>query len=361
MTGIKRVRRVALVDKEEQPVRSVPAAVEAMARLKVHRSDNTLGILARTPKFSAYTTKYLDFIRAGEGMKKPRSIKREESSLEQWSKLIGELPLDKIRRIHINQFIEDRRNAGKHHRTINQDVITLRCVLRHAVDEGWLKAAALPTAGLKPLRVVAERRPDFSPADLEKLCQAAADAQNGTQFVEYIRTLAYCGGREQETLALKWSDVDFKRNLLTIGSNPDTTKSSKTREVNMNRKLRQHLLEMKRRHRNTSDYLFPSPLRGEKDEPIKKFRASLHVVRKAAGMDHVGFHTLRHFFCSYCVMSGVPFATIASWVGHADGGFLVSRLYSHLAADHKRQQAQLVNFGEPTVMRRPMFVRKAGV
>ena len=49
------------------------------------------------------------------------------------------------------------------------------------------------------------------------------------------------------------------------------------------------------------------------------------MARKAAGLDWVGFHDLRHYFCSVCVMAGIDFMTIAAWLGHKDGGILVGK------------------------------------
>ena len=68
------------------------------------------------------------------------------------------------------------------------------------------------------------------------------------------------------------------------------------------------------------------------------------AVRKA-GLPRIGFHDLRHYFISYCVMSGIDYMTIAKWVGHRDGGILIGRVYGHLADDHAKAQAMRVNFG----------------
>jgi hypothetical protein len=48
-------------------------------------------------------------------------------------------------------------------------------------------------------------------------------------------------------------------------------------------------------------------------------------------------------------MSGLDFMTIASWVGHRDGGILIGKVYGHLADSHKKQAALKVNFG-PVVL-----------
>ncbi len=45
------------------------------------------------------------------------------------------------------------------------------------------------------------------------------------------------------------------------------------------------------------------------------FRNSLRLVRAKAGLPWFGFHDLRHYFASMCVMNGLDFMTIAAWLG----------------------------------------------
>src|SRR5579863_331728 len=51
VTGIKKTRRVALVDKDGVAVETVAKAVEELKRLQTHRADNTLRTVERTKKF----------------------------------------------------------------------------------------------------------------------------------------------------------------------------------------------------------------------------------------------------------------------------------------------------------------------
>jgi integrase len=90
--------------------------------------------------------------------------------------------------------------------------------------------------------------------------------------------------------------------------------------------------------------LFPSPQRGNKDIHTKTFRESLKLTRTHAKLPHIAFHDLRHQFISYCVMAGVDFMTIASWVGHQDGGVLIGKVYGHLANEHKKAMASKLSF-----------------
>lgn len=341
-TGARHVRRVPLVDKNGAAVQTVAQARAELDRLRTQRADDALPCLRQTPKFKDYRAAYLDFIRAGSGTKRPATIAKEASALGRWAADIGELRLDKIRKPHVAAFIQKRLIAGMAPRTVNLDVGALRCCLKKAQDDGWIQS--LPMSGMRPLRTNTPKRTLFTNAELDRLCDAAPGAtKNAQELVDYLRVLAYSGARRNEALALRWADVDFERGQLTIGAAGDT-KNRKARVVDFNAKLDAHLRDMHRR-RPPSQWLFPSPQRGDKDIPARSFRESLHLACHAAGIRRIHFHDLRHLFVSYCVMSGVDFMTIARWAGHQDGGVLIGRVYGHLADTHTKAQAARVNFG----------------
>jgi len=142
--------------------------------------------------------------------------------------------------------------------------------------------------------------------------------------------------------------VGFDNQQLTIGSDGNT-KNSETRSVDFNPKLKAHLKAMQERGKDVSDFLFPSPQRGDKDASTKTFKESLELVRTQAQMPKFNFHDCRHHFISMCVMAGIDFMTIAAWVGHKDGGVLIGKVYGHLANEHKKAMAAKLNF-EPIVL-----------
>jgi len=172
--------------------------------------------------------------------------------------------------------------------------------------------------------------------------------KNGREFADYVKLMAACGARRNETLRLKWSDVDWERRQLTIGSD-GMTKNRKARVVDFNAELETHLKDMATRRAPDTQWLFPSPQRGQKDEPAKSYVETMRRVRTEAKLTRFGFHDLRHYFISYCVMSGIDFMTIARWVGHQDGGVLIGKVYGHLSNEHAQRQAQRVNFGSAAV------------
>ena len=50
-------------------------------------------------------------------------------------------------------------------------------------------------------------------------------------------------------------------------------------------------------------------------------------------------HSLRHWFATKAVESGVDFQTLASWLGHADATMVIQD-YSHLRDEHSQAEAK---------------------
>ena len=53
-------------------------------------------------------------------------------------------------------------------------------------------------------------------------------------------------------------------------------------------------------------------------------------------------HSLRHFFATICIESGVDIPTVSRWLGHSDGGALAMRVYGHLRDEHSQAAAAKV-------------------
>jgi integrase len=340
-TGRKQVRRVPLA------ADTVAQAQAELRRLMTKREENALPILKLTPKFRDYAAQYLAYYKTVKDAKRPKTLQTESGHLDMWIKHLGDTRLDKINRAMINAFIAKRQGQGRSGRTVNLGIVVLRNVLKKAVDDGWI--VTLPTVNLRPLKWTPRKRELFSAKEIDMICQAAIkESRNGVEFADYIRLMAYCGARMSETLRLKWSDVDWKQRQLTIGSD-GLAKNHRSRIVDFNVNMKAHLREMLQRKAPESEWLFPSPQRGNVDRAAKTFRETLLIARKVAGLPSFGFHDCRHHFASMCVMAGIDFMTIARWLGHQDGGILIGKVYGHLSNEHAQRQAEKLVF-LPTAM-----------
>jgi integrase len=303
--------------------------------------------------------------------KRLRTQDKERAAIALWKAHLANARLDRITTAMVKSYAEMRMNgcklAGKTFsaaspRTVALDLIALRNVLKAGVDSGHLRELPrFPKIKTPP----PPRRSLLTAAEFESLLtccgEKAIDGEpvmkNGDQLRDFLRLLAYTGAREQEALGIKWAHVDFDRRRLFIGAGEDftaaamtigtggTSKNRGSRVVDFNAQLEALLQEMKDRRVPDSSWLFPSPKRGERDVKAKTLRESLKLVRVKASLPNVGFHDLRHLFCSFCVMAGIDFMTIAAWLGHKDGGILVGKVYGHLLDEHRQKMAARLTFG----------------
>jgi len=344
VTGIKQVRRV--------PLEGVGTDAQAVAKLQdllTQRRKGAMPVFKRTPLFADYAKQYFDYYQQVKDAKRASTLYTENIIINHWIEHLGHVRLDRITRALVNSFIAKRQGAGRSGRTVNLEVTCFRNVMNRAVDDGWI--TSLPTLNLRPLKWTPHKRTLLPRETIERLCEVAVkdkSFKNGQEFADYVRLMACCGARRDETLRLKWSDVDWERKQLTIGSD-GMAKNRKARVVDFNTELEAHLKAMEARRAPDTQWLFPSPQRGQKDEPAKSYVETMRLVREKAKVSRFGFHDLRHYFISYCVMSGIDFMTIAKWVGHQDGGILIGKVYGHLSNEHAQRQAQRVNFG-PVVL-----------
>jgi integrase len=362
--GKKTSRRFPLRDGDNQPVQTLSAARAALEIKRHERRENQLPTIGYKPLFRDYHTTY--FEKAKVQRKRPDTVAGEREALARWCDHLGHVRIDQIGTPLIASYIDKRLKGGKFcgrklaavsERTANLDIIRLRNVLKSAVDDGYMRE--LPK--IKMLDEAPPRKRDLvTPAEFDRLFDAARNEceKNGQQLADYLRFLAFSGAREKEALRIKWADVDFERERVTIGADR-LTKNWECRTVEFNPQLGALLHEMHARRAPDCCWLFPSPQRGARDEHAKSFRESLKIARQAARLEWVGFHDLRHYFCSVCVMTGIDFMTIAAWLGHKDGGILVGKVYGHLLDEHRSKAAKLVNFGLSIV--RPLSDAKAQV
>jgi integrase len=333
--------RISGANGKSRPVRiplEAASLLDAQKELEKRRTENRNGEMhlpGRRPTFEVLAA---DYQRSAQFLGKKLGTRQNEiQALNRWIAHLGGIRVDWIKADRMTDFRNRRKAEGVSARTINLDLVAFNNAMAYGVERGWLSAAPR----LKKLKERAPaQRTLLTVGDIKRLLRACVPkvTKNARELKFYLRFLCLTGCREQEALKVRWSDVDLWNQQVTIGADADT-KNSKHRIVNFTPELKELLHEMNETRAPDSSFLFPSPQRGERDIAAKSLRESFKLVRKKAGLPHVGFHDFRHFFASQCVMAGIDFMTVAHWLGHSDGGILVGRVYGHLADEHKRRMA----------------------
>jgi integrase len=135
--------------------------------------------------------------------------------------------------------------------------------------------------------------------------------------------------RPQELYHLRWDDLDFGANTITVQSKEDwATKTGDFRVIDMTPRLRETLLTLQ--SLSEGDYVFTYKGRRIAYGVRKAFG---RIVRKA-GIENCTLYTLRHTFASHLAMSGVPLMHIQQLMGHTD--YNTTLLYAHLSTESQR-------------------------
>ncbi len=227
-----------------------------------------------------------------------------------------------------------RKGARAH--TINFEVGTLRTIFNLAIKWDYLKEN--PTKGVKKLKVEDSKRPRFLTADE---CQRLLEACPTDLYPIYF-TFLNTGMRKAELENLQWTDIDLKRNRISIRQKDFWQPKTGERDIPINTPLKDLLSRLKpsSRQDTKNNFVFSSKDGGK----IKtKLREKLIRIAKQAGIqDLTRLHTLRHTFASHLVMNGVDLPTIKKLMGHSD--IETTMIYAHLAPDHLSDAVDKLRF-----------------
>ena len=146
-----------------------------------------------------------------------------------------------------------------------------------------------------------------------------------------IRLFTFTGARKGEIASLKWSEVDLERSCLRLA---DSKTGAKV--ISLGPPALEILSEMQ--PTGGSPFVFP-PESGK-----NAFQGTEKVwrkVRKAANLNDVRLHDLRHSFASIGLLSGDSLPLIGKLLGHAD--VKTTARYAHLADDPLKAAANRIS------------------
>jgi len=216
-----------------------------------------------------------------------------------------------------------RARAKRTGATVNRFLAALSACLNYGLkDLGWLDKNPCSSIS-KPSE--AKGRARFL-SDEESTALLAACKPHADLYLAVVLSLT-TGARQGEVMSLRWGQIDFKRQIITLHS----TKNGERRALPLVGEALQ-LLEARCKVRNLKDdRIFPPSQRARKKQYLD-LRAPWEAALSKAGISDFHWHDLRHTAASYLAMSGVSLVEIAKVLGHRTLA-MVAR-YSHLSDAH---------------------------
>jgi len=174
----------------------------------------------------------------------------------------------------------------------------------------------------------------LSSAEFERLANVLAERERegteGPHVVAALRLLALTGARLSEILTLRWDYVDFERQTLWL---PDSKSGKKA--IFLSQPAIEVLANLPRFDSN------PFVIVGGKERAhLKNLQKPWGRIRKAAGLDDVRIHDLRHSYASIAAAAGLSLPVIGRLLGHTKS--VTTERYAHLAANPLRAANEAV-------------------
>lgn len=259
----------------------------------------------------------------------------------------GDVEFRNLKRSHVESWVKKMSVDGLAPGTVKTRYSNVRSILRGAVKDRLLAANPADGITLPRVRKAEAAMTIPAPADVGRILDAAPE-----WFRPFIALCAFAGLRLGEAAGIQLGDVDFLRRTLSVQrqiqrSLPGTVaitppKYGSERVVFIPEGLAQILASHVQNVgvRGPENWLFVGPVNGL--PPAQNTAGGWwRKTVKAAGVEGVRLHDLRHFYASGLIAAGCDVVTVQRALGHAKATTTLDT-YAHLwptAEDRTRAAA----------------------
>jgi integrase len=273
---------------------------------------------------------------------KPKSARCYLGSARQLARYFKNMTVRSITKREVEKWSASRSNQRKSrqsgNRAYNMDLAVLRRVMAYAMDHHMILENPCDGIADRPtekIPVVIPTRDQFKKLIIEMR------RVGGNDSADLCEMLAYSGCRLSEIVGdehsgkppLTWNDINTDLDVFTV----TRSKNSEPRTPPLFPAMAALLKRFRQRLPNP-----PKPT--DRIIPVNSAMTAINRACRKLGLPKYGHHTMRHLFCSNAIETGADFKTIASWLGHKDGGILVARTYGHLRSEHSARLAKAMTF-----------------
>jgi len=262
----------------------------------------------------------------------------------------GETPLQQISPEMVQGYIAQKKEANLTPKTINNTLVPLKEMLKHAVRWSYLREN--PALYVERPRVERKEMDFLLPEEIRLVL-----AQVRPHFYTLVLCAALTGMRRGELLGLQWGDIDWHDDQIRVRRSLyfETRRKGKERKwrfvtpksknsvraINMSPTLTLALKKHKLAQLpGPHDLVFPNEDGNPMDPDNMVKREFLPALRRA-GLRQLPFHSLRHSFTALLIAQGENIKYIQSQLGHASVQTTLDRYGHLLPATHKEAALRL--------------------
>ncbi|BDH60086.1 site-specific integrase [Lysinibacillus sp. PLM2] len=270
---------------------------------------------------------------------------------------LGQLKIARLTRSRYQEFIDSL--------TTKYSVSTVRTI--HSVFNSAIYAAVEDEI-LTRNKISKINLPQFKSKRLEISEDEILNEEEITRLIDFVKEnesethytllvlLATTGMRKGEALALRWNDIDFDNNVITITRTRDhlgerTAKTENSvRSIDASSSLINHLKKYKRWSiekklrlgikLDDEDHVL---INAKTAEPISRSLPNQLMERafEFGAIKRVTPHSLRHTYASLLISKGIPVTTVAKIIG--DTVEVVLKVYAHSLRKKEKEAVKIID------------------
>lgn len=298
---------------------------------------------------------------------KPKSFDRYFNIYKKYisDSSIGKIKLCDLKTTHLQIYYNELEKNEVSANTIKQINTKLKTCLEEAkrqqyIQQNWCKLVKLPRIeSNEEVKVLTEKEQFMFLQEIK-----------GHELEMFFIVALGTGLRRGELQGLKWSDINFKTNELTvqrtlqkvpiheddktvryeiIEQSPKTKNSIRTIPIPepIMKKLKEHkkkqneiILKIGEEY-NNKDYVLCDPLGNPFEE--KRPNRNLQSILKKIDIEPMKFHALRHTYATRLFEQGEAPKTVQKLLGHADINTTMN-IYTHVMKEKKTEAVEKLNY-----------------
>lgn len=293
---------------------------------------------------------------------KVSSVRAREKAIQHAIERFNTKPIQTIKKHDYQRFVDDM-SAQYSKNYVDSIVASTNMIFKYAYDMRLIKA--MPSEGIKrpKKKVSVEELEDneihkkfLEKDELFQFLEVAKYHHSPQNSFEVFTTLAYTGMRAGELLALKWSDIDFENNTISITKtyyNPNNNKKhyqiltpkteSSIGKISVDPHVIQLLKDYKANVQDTwknelyvdNNFVFTDnngyPL------VIKKLQLWIKAILKKTDITNkqISTHSFRHTHCVLLIEAGVHIKEIQERLRHKDINTTMN-IYAKITNSYKK-------------------------
>lgn len=270
---------------------------------------------------------------------------------------LGDISLQDFNHNLLQQYILDKLKSGRvgensalSEKSVKDIMMVVKSSLRYAMNQGTMNVVNLDFT--YPKNHKKQKLYILSKREQKKITDYILKNTNSKNIGVLISL--YSGMRIGELCALKWSDIDFKNNIIHVNktlqriylkdekqqttskiiiSPPKTLTSN--RDIPISKDFASVIKPLKT---DSKFYVLTSSL--ECTEP-RAYRKHFTTMLKKLKIKPINFHSLRHTFATNCINFGIDYKTVSELLGHSDISITLN-LYVHPNLSQKKRCMNII-------------------